>query len=196
MNELLHRHGYYEKNAVVRDQTYCIWLPRYWCSECQGRYSPLSPSLFPIHDPNDFLLCQRAISLDPTKRDPFVPVLSDLTGRIILDMTLEQAAEAVMAWVRQSNMAVSVIEKKTESERYNDDIQALKEMVSKQNELLKELMMRLDQQQKYIEESLKKRDELLMQSLKESMETRKMIAAVKEEEGKKKKGFWSRLFGK
>ncbi len=28
------------------------------------------------------------------------------------DMTLEQAAEAVMAWVRQSNMAVSVIEKK------------------------------------------------------------------------------------
>ncbi|WP_255265225.1 DUF3967 domain-containing protein [Parageobacillus toebii] len=111
------------------------------------------------------------------------------------DMTLEQAAEAVMAWVRQSNMAVSVIEKKTESERYNDDIQALKEMVAKQNELLKELMMRLDQQQKYIEESLKKRDELLMQSLKESMETRKMIAAAKEEEGKKK-GFWARLFGK
>ncbi|MED3905805.1 hypothetical protein, partial [Geobacillus thermodenitrificans] len=112
------------------------------------------------------------------------------------DMTLEQAAEAVMAWVQQSNVAVRVMDKKQESERYNDDIQALKEMVAKQNELLKELMMRLDQQQKYIEESLKKRDELLMQSLKESMETRKMIAAAKEEDEKKKKGFWSRLFGK
>jgi DNA-binding transcriptional MerR regulator len=112
------------------------------------------------------------------------------------DMTLEQAAEAVMAWVQQSNVAVRVTEKKQESERYNDDIQALKEMVAKQNGLLKELMMRLDQQQKYIEESLKKRDELLMQSLKESMETRKLIAAAKEEEKEKKKGFWSRLFGK
>jgi DNA-binding transcriptional MerR regulator len=111
------------------------------------------------------------------------------------DMTLEQAAEAVMAWVQQSNIAVSVIDKKQEFERYNDDIKNLKEMVAQQNELLKELMTRLDQQQKYIEESLKKRDELLMQSLKESMETRKMIAAAKEEEGKKK-GFWSRLFGK
>jgi DNA-binding transcriptional MerR regulator len=111
------------------------------------------------------------------------------------DMTLEQAAEAVMAWVQQSNIAVSVIDKKQESERYNDDMKILKEMVAQQNELLKELMTRLDQQQKYIEESLKKRDEILMQSLKESMETRKMIAAAKEEEGKKK-GFWSRLFGK
>jgi DNA-binding transcriptional MerR regulator len=109
------------------------------------------------------------------------------------DMTLEQAAEAVMAWVQQSNVAVSVIDRNRETERYNDDIKALKEMVAQQNELLKELMMRLDQQQKYIEESLKKRDELLMQSLKESMETRKMIAAAKEE---KKKGFWLRLFGK
>jgi DNA-binding transcriptional MerR regulator len=112
------------------------------------------------------------------------------------DMTLEQAAEAVMAWVQQSNVAVRVTEKKQESERYNDDIQTLKEMVAKQNDLLKELMMRLDQQQRYIEESLKKRDELLMQSLKESMETRKMIASAKEEDEKKKKGFWSRLFGK
>jgi DNA-binding transcriptional MerR regulator len=113
------------------------------------------------------------------------------------DMTLEQAAEAVMAWVQQSNVAVRVMEKKQESERYNDDIKVLKEMVSQQNELLKELMMRLDQQQKYIEESLKKRDELLIQSLKESVETRKMIAAAKEEEEKaKKKGFWTRLFGK
>lgn len=98
-------------------------------------------------------------------------------------MTLEQAAEAVMAWVQQSNIA----DKKQESERYNDDIKTLKEMVAKQNELLKELMMRLEQQQKYIEESLKKRDELFMQSLKESMETRKMIAAAKEEEEKKEK---------
>jgi DNA-binding transcriptional MerR regulator len=112
------------------------------------------------------------------------------------DMTLEQAAEAVMAWVQQSNIAVSVIDKKQESERYNDDIKTLKEMVAQQNELLKELTTRLDQQQKYIEESLKKRDELLMQSLKESMETRRMIAAAKEEDEKKKKGFWSRLLGK
>lgn len=88
-------------------------------------------------------------------------------------------------------------------ERSFDLIQQLLEKAERQEqfnqELLRfnrELIQRLEEQQKYIEESLKKRDELLMQSLKESMETRKMIAAAKEEDEKKKKGFWSRLFGK
>ncbi|MED1489172.1 hypothetical protein [Bacillus smithii] len=116
------------------------------------------------------------------------------------DMTLEQAANAVISWVKASNMSVSVIDKENENNRYSDDIKELKEIVNKQNELLKELVERMDNQQKYIDERLKKRDELLMKSLKESMETRKMIAAAKkeeeEEEREKKKGFWSRLFGK
>lgn len=108
------------------------------------------------------------------------------------DMTLEQSANAVMAWVEQSGVSLRVIEKNKEDERYNADIKELKEMVSNQNELLKALMTQMDQQQKYIDDSLKKRDEVLMQSLKESMETRKLIAAAQEEE--KKKGFWKRLF--
>ncbi|ANB66111.1 merR HTH regulatory family protein (plasmid) [Anoxybacillus sp. B7M1] len=113
------------------------------------------------------------------------------------DMTLEQAAEAVMAWVQQSGIAVGVTEEKKDLQRYNDDIHELKEMVAQQNALLKELMTRLDQQQKYIDESLKKRDEMLVQALRESMETRKLIAAAEEtRKEEKKKGFWARLFKK
>ncbi|MEK4167760.1 MULTISPECIES: MerR family transcriptional regulator [Anoxybacillus] len=92
---------------------------------------------------------------------------------------------------------------KRDFKRSDEILQELLERFEKQEqfnqELLRfnqELLQRLEEQQKYIEERMNKRDELLMQSLKESMETRKMIAAAKEEEEKKKKGFWSRLFGK
>jgi DNA-binding transcriptional MerR regulator len=109
------------------------------------------------------------------------------------NMTLEQAAEAVVSWVKQSDMAVSVIREKEDNERHNEDIQALKEMIEKQNELLIALANRLDQQQKYIDERLNKRDAMLMESLREVQETKKLIAATEEV---KKKSFWSKLFSK
>lgn len=60
----------------------------------------------------------------------------------------------------------------------------------------KQLISRLDQQQKYIDERLEQRDKMLLESLKQSQEERKaflQIAAAQEEE--KNKGFFARLFG-
>lgn len=84
------------------------------------------------------------------------------------DMTLEQSANAVLSWVEQSDMSLRVMGKDEENERYNDDIKELKDVVNKQNELIKDLVTRMDQQQKYIDEKLTKRDELILEALRES----------------------------
>lgn len=113
------------------------------------------------------------------------------------DMTLEQSANAVMSWVEQSNMSLRDISKDQENERYNDDIKSMKETIEQQNVLLQELMKKMDQQQKYIDQRLEERDQKLIESLRQSQEERKVlleIAAAHEEE--KKKGFFARLFGK
>jgi hypothetical protein len=52
-------------------------------------------------------------------------------------------------------------------------------------EMNKMLLARLDAQQTYIEEHEKNRDTLLMQSLRESQETKKLLLEVKEEQQKK-----------
>lgn len=113
------------------------------------------------------------------------------------DMTLEQSANAVMAWVKESGMSLRVINKNEENNRYNDKIEELKETVQKQNEFLQELMKKMDQQQQYIDKRLEERDNRLMESIRASQEVKEKllhIAAAQEEE--KKKGFWSRLLGK
>ncbi|MGD6879937.1 DUF3967 domain-containing protein [Bacillus infantis] len=113
------------------------------------------------------------------------------------DMTLEQAANAVISWVKQSNMSLRVIEENEEKERYNDDIKALKETVQKQNELLEELMRKMDQQQRYIDQRLEERDRNLMESLRINQETKQQlleIATARDED--RKKGFWSKLLGR
>ena len=116
------------------------------------------------------------------------------------DMTLEQSANAVMTWLEQSSMSLNVMIPKRQNESYDNDIKAIKD-------LLHEVVKKLDQQQEqneklqqYIEtrfeEELnhRKNDRELVSSLKESMETQKLIAVAQEEE--KKKGFFSRLFGR
>jgi Protein of unknown function (DUF3967) len=89
-------------------------------------------------------------------------------------------------------------EEQREISRSNDeDIKELKALVMEQNDLIKNLVARMDQQQKYIDQRLEKRDRKLMESLKESQEERKallQIAVAQEEE--KKKGFFARLFRK
>ena len=58
----------------------------------------------------------------------------------------------------------------------------------------KALFNQLEEQQRYIEERMNKRDSLLMESLRETQETKKMMIAA-EEERKKRKGIF-RLFTK
>ena len=106
------------------------------------------------------------------------------------NMTLEQAANAVVSWIEQTGVSVRVIDNDDEKKRYDTDMKELKELVNKQNELIKDLINRMDQQQKYIDERLNKRDERIEETIRESQATKKLLMEAKEaqEEKKQRKG--------
>lgn len=76
--------------------------------------------------------------------------------------------------------------------RYDDSliqefVTKMETMEEQQNQLIemnKALLTRLDEQQKYIEERLGRRDDVLMQSLRESQEAKKLLLEVKEQQQK------------
>lgn len=109
------------------------------------------------------------------------------------DMTLEQSANAVMSWVKTSNVSLRDMTNNSVDTRYNDDIKELKTTVQQQTDLIKELINKMDQQQKYIEKKIDERDAQLTMAIR-AIQEQKLIAAAKEDESKK--GFWSRLLGK
>lgn len=76
-------------------------------------------------------------------------------------------------------------------EKVND----LTDTNQKQTELIEELFMRLDQQQKYIEERLEERDRKLVESLRQSQEEKLALLEMAATQEEKKKGFLARLFG-
>ena len=76
-------------------------------------------------------------------------------------------------------------------EQQEDFNKRLLERLDQQENLNHTLLERLKEQEKYIEERLSKRDALLMQSLKESQETKKLLLEAKEEQNKKRKGLFN-----
>lgn len=98
-----------------------------------------------------------------------------------------------------------------DNERSNDEQARASDIERKLDEVLerlgqqenfnRELVSKLDAQQKYIDESLKKRDQQLLVALRESQEAKRLAAPTREEghlEEKvedKPKGFFARLFG-
>lgn len=112
------------------------------------------------------------------------------------DMTLKQACDAVVLWVKGNGVAGHDITDITEKERHNDRyielIDKFDEFKQQQQDFNKELLIQLKQQQDYIQNNLEERDRKLMEALRESQETRKLIAATQEEQKKKKWWrFWS-----
>ncbi|MGM9988103.1 MAG: DUF3967 domain-containing protein [Bacillaceae bacterium] len=105
------------------------------------------------------------------------------------DMTLDKAVTAVISWAQQSDISLGVTLENDNNNRYDDDIKYLKETINKQNELLEKLVFKIEQQQKYIDERLEKRDQMLMESLKQSQETKMLLLAAKEEQKKKRSIF-------
>jgi hypothetical protein len=113
------------------------------------------------------------------------------------NMTLEQSVNAVMTWLKQSGVTVPATVNDRHNDQHNDDIQELKGVIQA-------LVIKMDQQQKYIEERDKrqtereqKRDREWLEFVRQNQEEKKallQIAAAVEEE--KKKGFFARLFGK
>ncbi len=108
------------------------------------------------------------------------------------DMSLKECSEAVYLWAKGGDITQGFTVTNNDVERYDSDMQELKEMVYKQNELIEQLSTRLDKQQDYISNKIEQRDQHLMQLMNDISEQKKEIAAGTENE----KGFWSRLFNK
>jgi DNA-binding transcriptional MerR regulator len=89
--------------------------------------------------------------------------------------------------VRSDNNLIQQLVTKVETMEERQDILV---------ETNKTLLARLDEQQKYIEEREKSRDVLLMQSLRESQEIKKLLLEVKEEQQKKPRKGLLRWFRK
>ena len=90
------------------------------------------------------------------------------------DMTLEEAAKSVVAWKNGHDIAVS----DTEEERYNVLMETFKAFQEHQYHFNQELLQEIRSQQAYIEHRLEERDRLLLQSMRETLEVRKEIAAT------------------
>jgi DNA-binding transcriptional MerR regulator len=114
------------------------------------------------------------------------------------NFTLENASKIVSSKYQGEAFAIrtpAVLQdeekRERDFERYDEVVNLLKEQI----EFNRELLERLNKQQKYIEERLDERDKQLIESIKVSQETKKEIlqlAAAQEE----KKSLWSKLFGK
>jgi len=85
--------------------------------------------------------------------------------------SVEESAEYI-ASLNRSNLTVSPNDTAIQDEPFLH-------FIKQQEAFNMELLKRLDKQQEYIEMSLKKRDEQLMIALKETLETKQLIAAGK-----------------
>ncbi|OOR65351.1 DUF3967 domain-containing protein [Bacillus mycoides] len=109
-------------------------------------------------------------------------------------ITLEQAVNLVISSVKENEVATVA----TDSVADREHIKALAERIERLEQLNLELIQRLDQQSKLLQETDAQRiireeqkDVQLMQVLREIQNSNRLIAASEQ-----KKSFWSRLFGK
>lgn len=91
------------------------------------------------------------------------------------DMTLKQACGAVMTWVREKDVSDVDTDVITEDMQHDERYNELKEMIQQQNEMLKQMAMKLDEQQRYIDERLEKRDQQLMGAIREMQEEKRVL---------------------
>src|SRR5699024_2605261 len=106
---------------------------------------------------------------------------SNITVDEAVSIVISKFGKGAIQTIRHNDTA----EIKPYDERYSE----LKELIHKQNDLIKGLTERLDKQQEYIDRSIKQRDKNLLDSVNELLESKKQIATVEEN-----KSFWSRLF--
>lgn len=102
------------------------------------------------------------------------------------DMTLEEAAKSVVAWKNGNDITVSDTEEKRYITRYNDLLEKFEAFQTQQIEFNKELIQEIRSQREYINNRLEERDRLLVQSMRNTLEARKEIAAAVT----KKKKWW------
>lgn len=94
------------------------------------------------------------------------------------DMTLKQACNAIMTWVAQKDITNTDTNVTAEPEQYNERYDELKGMIQQQNELLKQMVIKMDEQQRYIDEKLEKRDQQLMSVIREIQDQKRVMLEV------------------
>lgn len=103
------------------------------------------------------------------------------------DMTLKQACNAIMTWVKEKDVSTVDTDVITENEQHDERYNELKEMIQQQNEMLKQMAMKMDEQQRYIDERLEKRDQQLMSAIREIQEEKRVLL---ETAAAKQKPWW------
>ncbi|KZD51622.1 DUF3967 domain-containing protein [Bacillus cereus] len=110
------------------------------------------------------------------------------------NVTLEQAINLVMTSTEENEIATVATDNVADTEH----IKTLTERIERLEQLNLELIQRLDQQSKLLQETdaqriirEEQRDVQLMQVLREIQDSKRLIAASEQ-----KKSLWSRLFGK
>lgn len=117
------------------------------------------------------------------------------------NMQLDNAAKLVIDRFGKGSFEkgtgiVLVEQEKEIAQSESEILNTLLEHIRTQEEFNRELVQRLDQQQKYIDERLEKRDQKLMESLRENQEVKKTLFQIAAAQEENKKGFFSRLFRK
>ncbi|WP_231692090.1 DUF3967 domain-containing protein [Bacillus cereus] len=102
-------------------------------------------------------------------------------------MTLKQACGAVMTWVGEKDISEVDTDVITEDTQHDERYNELKIMIQQQNEMLKQMAMKLDEQQRYTDEKLEKRDQKLMGAIREMQEEKRVLL---ESAATKKKPWW------
>lgn len=110
------------------------------------------------------------------------------------NITLKQAVNLAITSITENEIATVAIDKVT----YKEQINMLSERIERLEQLNLELIQRLDQQSKLLQETdtqriikEEQRDIQLMQVLREIQDSKRLIAATEQ-----KKSIWIRLFGK
>ncbi|MES1054026.1 DUF3967 domain-containing protein [Bacillus thuringiensis] len=91
------------------------------------------------------------------------------------DMTLKQACNAIMTWVKEKDISEVDTNVITENEKHEERYNELKEMIQQQNEMLEQMAKKMDEQQRYIDERLERRDQQLMSAIREMQEEKRVL---------------------
>ncbi|QTR81187.1 DUF3967 domain-containing protein (plasmid) [Bacillus cytotoxicus] len=106
------------------------------------------------------------------------------------DMTLKQACNAIMTWVKGKDMSDVDTNVITENEQHGERYDELKGMIQQQNEMLKQMVRKMDEQQRYIDERLERRDQQLMSAIREMQEEKRVLLETAATQKKKWWQFW------
>ncbi len=115
-------------------------------------------------------------------------------------LTVNDSVNTVLSMISEESRTAGVRSEQLDSEQGltpfadRSEYREIIERLDKQEEFNRLLLEKLEQQQRYIDNSLNRRDEQLMLAMRESMETQKQLAVAETIQKEQRKAWWKRLF--